>query len=936
MDPSWRTSQPKSAENQDVQVPGTLAVKGTSDIPDPDNRPQILGIAAPNLGQQSLICITAPGSSSSQITQAGSFAGYSRPMLNAMLQDDIPFVVPSALVNHTAGQHAGPSIGTFSDLPAGWSQVPISILRLTKKRAAESDTMPQLPLPQGATLPPDLPRGSQCEQFFFSKSYASHRNSVAKLLISLIDYQLRDIPAMHSADGTSVQLTQNHFLPLGGASNMVTSNMALPPSTSVTPDKYGPVTAPFQPNGPGAEASKAGSVTEACIQRQSATVVVKNSCTKEASITPRKANGVRGQHPQELNCLAGEGSAEDNTQKYPGMQNQAKTRTNQSDDPALLRSTVSNKCTFTQIEMQISEVEQLETIINENETQVQRSKPRRKKHRPKVIREGKPSKTQETAVSTPKVPPNSTVKRTNIPKKRSISSLGNSPGPSGDKSISSAEALTFKGQATSVRRRLQFEHEGHAVSGEQRTMTNSQHHSQEKLHHPQALKCSVTQSEVGQGLQLEIENEPGGIVSGPSHKLNENSPGYPQPQAPSAASGYFGRAVQLDNSRDMALKQDNVSSAHNLDTTRQFVSQIDERLGTNSLNVDGLQIYCSARLLSETGSAESQMSKVQQVENQKHEQHSNWRSISIGTRNSILRTTAKIVASCQAGGIKKKRSICSSKIPSDLIKDLEKNTSQACQTSSQSGTDALPETTHLKFTTKKRLQRARLHSSSCVEPNMENKNRASTGNIFSSRSNGSSSSKPLQGSLPWTLIGYTPHNTSTNVDICNKLPKGCLVSTSAMPYMDSSRSVQKNLDLSSEQVYRNETHLSVAASPNIVPLRKTSDLQNALVPYVGSIDPYGRAWNLVKKQRAKVDLDFESTRAWNLLMGKTVNPVDGADVEKEKWWQQERNVFQGRANSFIARMRLVQGGIDIGAMFLLKAKNTCLFFLSISIPFSLF
>nr|CAB3465089.1 unnamed protein product [Digitaria exilis] len=41
-------------------------------------------------------------------------------------------------------------------------------------------------------------------------------------------------------------------------------------------------------------------------------------------------------------------------------------------------------------------------------------------------------------------------------------------------------------------------------------------------------------------------------------------------------------------------------------------------------------------------------------------------------------------------------------------------------------------------------------------------------------------------------------------------------------------------------------------------------------------------------------------------MGKASEP-DGTDVEKERWWQQEREVFQGRANSFIARMRLVQG-----------------------------
>ncbi|KAJ1418870.1 Permuted single zf-CXXC unit [Sesbania bispinosa] len=35
--------------------------------------------------------------------------------------------------------------------------------------------------------------------------------------------------------------------------------------------------------------------------------------------------------------------------------------------------------------------------------------------------------------------------------------------------------------------------------------------------------------------------------------------------------------------------------------------------------------------------------------------------------------------------------------------------------------------------------------------------------------------------------------------------------------------------------------------------------------------------------------------------------IDGSDEEKAKRWEEERNVFQGRADSFIARMHLVQG-----------------------------
>ena len=79
--------------------------------------------------------------------------------------------------------------------------------------------------------------------------------------------------------------------------------------------------------------------------------------------------------------------------------------------------------------------------------------------------------------------------------------------------------------------------------------------------------------------------------------------------------------------------------------------------------------------------------------------------------------------------------------------------------------------------------------------------------------------------------------------------------------------------------------------------------QTALVPFQGSFDP-------IKKQRPrpKVDLDEETDRVWKLLLlDINHDGVDGTDEEKAKWWEGERNVFRGRAESFIARMHLVQG-----------------------------
>lgn len=55
-------------------------------------------------------------------------------------------------------------------------------------------------------------------------------------------------------------------------------------------------------------------------------------------------------------------------------------------------------------------------------------------------------------------------------------------------------------------------------------------------------------------------------------------------------------------------------------------------------------------------------------------------------------------------------------------------------------------------------------------------------------------------------------------------------------------------------------------------------------------------------------IDPETDRIWKLLMGiEGSESAEATDKDKEKWWEGEREVFRGRADSFIARMHLVQG-----------------------------
>lgn len=127
----------------------------------------------------------------------------------------------------------------------------------------------------------------------------------------------------------------------------------------------------------------------------------------------------------------------------------------------------------------------------------------------------------------------------------------------------------------------------------------------------------------------------------------------------------------------------------------------------------------------------------------------------------------------------------------------------------------------------------------------------------------------------------------------------------------------KHLDVNAESsdiVYKDQNAL---VSYNI-----GNENQNALVLYRrdGTIVPFDGTFESIKKRRPrpKVDLDDETNRVWKLLMGNINSEgIDGTDEEKAKWWEEERRVFRGRADSFIARMHLVQGTNTVFLNFLL-------------------
>ncbi|KAJ8754087.1 hypothetical protein K2173_001985 [Erythroxylum novogranatense] len=128
-----------------------------------------------------------------------------------------------------------------------------------------------------------------------------------------------------------------------------------------------------------------------------------------------------------------------------------------------------------------------------------------------------------------------------------------------------------------------------------------------------------------------------------------------------------------------------------------------------------------------------------------------------------------------------------------------------------------------------------------------------------------------------------------------------------MPPADIIAERLANLDIN-----REDNSISYIEQTALVPYSFKNEKQNAIVLHGrdDTIIPFDSSFEPIKKhrQRPKVDLDEETTRVWKLLLANINSEgIDGTNEEKAKWWEEERNVFNGRASSFIARMHLVQG-----------------------------
>lgn len=107
-------------------------------------------------------------------------------------------------------------------------------------------------------------------------------------------------------------------------------------------------------------------------------------------------------------------------------------------------------------------------------------------------------------------------------------------------------------------------------------------------------------------------------------------------------------------------------------------------------------------------------------------------------------------------------------------------------------------------------------------------------------------------------------------------------------------------------------------SANYVPLeqsiKKVKDIAK-LIKEMGRLKINKRVTTLIKSGKklvtAKVNLDPETIKEWELLMVNDVPSISYADKETETKWQEEREIFQSQIDLFINRMHILQGTLSL-------------------------
>ncbi|EHA8587928.1 protein ROS1A [Cocos nucifera] len=588
-----------------------------------------------------------------------------------------------------------------------------------------------------------------------------------------------------------------------------------------------------------------------------------------------------------------------------------------------------------------------------------RRKTRRKRYMPKVFQEGKPTKTPQPVTPKPVTPlqarkhENQTSKRSYIRKKKSLNSSDTSPDTIRENvGISSAEGTSADPRAVNgikpVRRRLNFESEGGAANVQMESrMTNAQPRRRGRPRCTPASR-SKSKAKLSQGTEMVVENFPGCMVFDLSHSLNQMLQDYAMlPKSPNSLPQSFKRGSFKETSKHVTGNANNMSNPiyglqpklkpgekqvnrneqadsilidddNDKTGTKRDYSHIDRAQTGWTLSrdahfmQDNKEIKQASRW-DETGSHNSYSQEMHKrirteelnLEYHQFMQHRSKEFASADTQKSLISDKSQSPECTWTFGHIKRPTKKRSKIPVRARKLTSTATIIDCnqllptpEKPPQACLEALFADNCMRMKRKRRTRKAQAHLVKIMSLNVDHENKVepSTSSSLEQKSVGSTASGGEFQEMNLHHLQIIPIQQYPTGNHVQELPYTDPISQEIVPYVINVNDViwkVQNLDIEGEQAHG-------AAEP-----------LNALVAYGGSmIVPFEKPLDTSKKQRAraKVELDDETHRVWKLLMGKECHDeAEGSYEDKEKWWEEERQIFHGRVDLFIARMRLVQG-----------------------------
>ncbi|KAJ6381634.1 hypothetical protein OIU77_030334 [Salix suchowensis] len=605
-------------------------------------------------------------------------------------------------------------------------------------------------------------------------------------------------------------------------------------------------------------------------------------------------------------------------------------------------------------------------VIDLNGTPQQ--KPRRKKHRPKVINEGKPkgpqkSTTPQSAASTE----NPTGKRKYVRKKALSKASESSPAEANGQS---ADPKKFKPAKKSCRRALNFDIE--RQPGEKRSKCSPLFDLDSK---PEAqASAAVNQSKstvfLGRGIEVMVETTQAGIAYDLTHSINQMLKKYislPDKEAPSTL--FPAQTGQKQSKQDGNFQEKGVDqgTANNVqEDTAQIIP----------ISLDGSN--CST---STTSTLEGQASRSKS----KHSEQSDTCSTNLtGIHYNSLIAYQTMPSLPFRKKIRSEKGQTSATSSTSSLVTVAKDIPIVKATCPREDPGRDPFTSNINYWISAPPHKGNGLPDKHVEERIDVLNDLQTFGYSinqTTRSNKKRSRCPTKiqdlasvTGIPWCELHPTNQNRQVPVD-CNgqqvgnshrphmsvealltemngtrttkkrtkkraSLVNSGSCSINAVPYhgkiivYNQHQFSAKSLGTSSahpeemwKQMFSVDSlveqlkHLDIKRESNDITFKEQNalvyynigdDMRNALVLYKsdGTVVPYDGSFRSIRKRQArpKVDLDQETNRVWKLLMGNINSEgIDGTDDEKAKWWEEERTAFCGRANSFIARMHLVQG-----------------------------